>query len=92
MEKEFVLSYDALEKLKKHGKTMAEIDTNDIMDLTLLYYSCATYETTLTEVLARIYAEDIPITLAELIDDLVQTGKKKEVTKPAKVKKRFWHN
>lgn len=76
--KEFVLSYDALAKLKEHGRSLADIDTKDLLDLALLYYACSTEETTLDEVLSRLMAKDIDITVAELFDDMIQKGKKKQ--------------
>jgi len=75
--KDFVLSYEALEVLKEHGKSLNDIDYNSEVDLALLYYACATFDTDLTTILSMLMNQAIDITVAELMEDLMQKGKKK---------------
>lgn len=76
MKKEdFVFDFDALVRMEERGVYFGELDTTKYSDLTIFFHSC-TDKYTESEILSALLAGRLPITVAELIEQLENVTKK----------------
>ena len=77
MKKEdFNFDFDALQRMEDKGVYFGSLDTECYSDLTIFFWACSDNKYTQTEILSALLGGRLPLTVADLLEQLDNVTKK----------------
>lgn len=77
MKKEdFNFNFDALQRMEDKGVYFGSLDTECYSDLTIFFWACSDNKYTQTEILSALLGGRLPLTVADLLEQLDNVTKK----------------
>lgn len=73
---DFKFDFDALQRMEDKGVYFGSLDTECYSDLTIFFWACSDGKYTQTEILSALLGGRLPLTVADLLEQLDNVTKK----------------